>query len=147
VLGVKDVSDYIATFGTDKDGAAESLSIMLEGARVYESKEPDSINQESPLTEISLADDEEELEFADPRPLIPDGEYEAKCIDYSKRPIPYYGTRKIFLTFKIVSGSYKGKELFKAFDIGYGEIKPDCGCGLSSSYSKVVLYYIYLRYR
>jgi 5S rRNA maturation endonuclease (ribonuclease M5) len=121
--GVKDVSDYIALFGTDKDGAAESLSSMLEGAQDYEPKEPDSINQESPLKEISLVDDDEELEFEEPRPLIPDSEYIARCIKVSK-PIPVreWGTRKIILTFKILTGDYQGIELDRFFDIGLGKI-------------------------
>jgi hypothetical protein len=116
-----DITDFINTFGYDKDGAAESLCIIIESTLEYEPKKPYAVYQESPLKEVSLADDNEELEFAEARPLIPEGYYIADCIKASG-PIPCWHTRKIFLIFRIVAGAFQGIELFRAFDIGYGPI-------------------------
>jgi hypothetical protein len=54
----------------------------------------------------------------DPRPLIPEAVYEAVCTDYD--PSFCFGkSRKLFLNFKIISGSHLGKELFMAFNMAY----------------------------
>ena len=68
-----------------------------------------------------MREQEKELEFSEPYSHIPDGVYEAKCIDYSK-PIPFRGTRKIFLTFEILTEPYQGTKIFMPFSVGFGPI-------------------------
>lgn len=59
----------------------------------------------------------------DPKPLIPNGTYEAQCIKYDSKFV-LGKTRKTFLTFKIYIGEHEGKEIFMAFNMPYnGKIK------------------------
>lgn len=52
-------------------------------------------------------------------PLIPDGYYEAQCIDYDSGFI-LGKARKVFLNFRIIDeGEYFGKEIFEAFNMPY----------------------------
>ena len=55
----------------------------------------------------------------DYKPLIPDGEYEAQCVEYNNQFC--LGTaRKTFLKFKILTeGEHHGKGLFMAFNMPY----------------------------
>jgi hypothetical protein len=54
-----------------------------------------------------------------PRPLIPEGIYEAVCISYDDG-FCFGKCRKLFLTFKIItSGPHLGTELFMAFNMTY----------------------------
>jgi len=118
--GVKDVSDFINTFRDDKGGAAERLSMMIEGAREYEPKETDALEEET--------DSEEEGFIFAERPKIPDSKYIAKCINYSRKPVPClkWGTHKIFLTFEIIEGPYQGEKTFMPFNVGNGELPLGC---------------------
>ena len=72
---------------------------------------------------MSQIDNEEELEFSEPRAWIPDGCYMAKCLTHSKL-IPYRNTRKIFLIFEILTEPYRGEKIFMAFNMGFGPISP-----------------------
>ncbi len=71
---------------------------------------------------MDMASDSEKIRFSSHPLWIPDGEYQAKCKDYSK-PINYRGTRKIFLTFVLLNEPYAGKELFMAFNVGFDDIR------------------------
>lgn len=54
---------------------------------------------------------------------IPDGEYEAVCTGFNG-PVPYRGTRKLYLNFEITSEHYQGATLFMVFNIPWAGIRP-----------------------
>jgi len=57
------------------------------------------------------------------RPLIPNGTYEAQCINHDSKFV-LGKTRKVFLTFKILLGEHQGKQIFQAYNMPYdGKIK------------------------
>tara|TARA_B100001971_G_C17712839_1_gene297317 strand:- start:27 stop:437 length:411 start_codon:yes stop_codon:yes gene_type:complete len=60
----------------------------------------------------------------DYKPLLPNGIYEAQCVNYDSKFI-LGKTRKVFLNFKILdSGVHNGKLIFQAFNMPYnGKIK------------------------
>jgi hypothetical protein len=65
-------------------------------------------------------DTNEEIRFFDGTyyEYVPEGEYRARCIDYSE-PIPYHGTRKLFLNFELLTQPWTGKRLFMPFNVGF----------------------------
>ena len=68
---------------------------------------------------------EDEIRFSEPYEWVPDGEFDAECIDYS-RPMPFRGTRKVYLTFKLLNEPYAGTKIFMALNVGWGNISPGC---------------------
>lgn len=59
----------------------------------------------------------------DPRPLIPEGSYEAVCIKHEISP--YLGKgKKLFLTYQIIQGEYMGIKLFQAINHNYNAFSP-----------------------
>lgn len=54
---------------------------------------------------------------------VPDGEYWARCYDYHG-PVPYRGTRKLFLKFELLVQPWTGTRLFMAFNVGFNGVKP-----------------------
>ena len=63
-----------------------------------------------------------EIEFVckdNPRPLIPEGTYEAVCAGYESG-FCFGKCRKLFLKFKIITpGQHVGTELFMAFNMAF----------------------------
>ena len=49
-------------------------------------------------------------------PLLPDGTYTAQCISYNKNESYGGRSRKIYLRFRIIEGTYEGSVLFMAFN-------------------------------
>ena len=69
-----------------------------------------------------------EIRFSDDYPsYVPDGNYEAKCIDYSE-PYFFMGTKKITLTFELLNPPYQGEILYMHMNI------PLKGSSYGSSY-------------
>lgn len=53
-----------------------------------------------------------------PRPHIPEGEYEAVCIEKNIAPYKNHGD-KLYLKYEILSGEHKGTILFRAINFEY----------------------------
>jgi len=56
-----------------------------------------------------------------PKPLIPNGTYEAQCVRHDSG-FCFGKSRKVFLYFKIIEqGEHHGKEIFQAFNMPYNK--------------------------
>jgi hypothetical protein len=61
----------------------------------------------------------EYVSSSDGYPIVPDGVYEAQCINYDKKFV-LGRTRKVFLKFKILDlGEHHGKVIFQAYNMPY----------------------------
>lgn len=49
-------------------------------------------------------------------PLLPNGVYQAQCINYNTRRFGV-NTKKLFVWFKIIEGKYEGEKLFMVFNM------------------------------
>jgi hypothetical protein len=79
----------------------------------------DNINPET--GEILDVDDIEiEIEAGEQRPLLPDGEYEAKFLRQEPAKMHMFkGTRRLFVHFEIVEpGAHNGKRVFGSWPLG-----------------------------
>lgn len=76
-----------------------------------------------------MADEKDDIIFKEPFAWVPDGEHTAKCTRYTD-PIPFRGTRKVFLYFELVKGPFVGTEVFMALNVGYKPV------GIGSRYLK-----------
>lgn len=55
---------------------------------------------------------------SDPRPRIPEGDYEAVCFKAESKP--YRGSEKrLYLHFEIIDGPYQGTKLFATYNVKY----------------------------
>jgi hypothetical protein len=54
---------------------------------------------------------------------IPDGEYSAVCTGYTT-PMPYFGGRKVYLHFMVLTEPYRGTMLFMAFNVAFKGVRP-----------------------
>jgi len=59
--------------------------------------------------------DDKDLVFAGGYALVPEGHYEAAVIRWNR--CEYFGQRKMYLWFRIITGPYQGTMLFMTFNI------------------------------